>query len=511
MFRHKADTAVGCCIHLTRRKEMKIHTLFISKEGWQVGWPYLGFDNEQVRSSVLGRLRERFPEIEFTGGEVLTDYEPTEMERIRREIGEADGLLLYIVGHYGYPEVGPLEALLQLGKPSILANHLYGGNFIFIQLCERIRGKSLRVLPVSSPDLGDLEWAVGVMQGLLRLKGKRVLVYAPDEIEISAEGLAELTAPDLAGMPEEQRASVMAMMGNIASIGHYLDITGADQAHQWRRDEERYRRNMGEVFGLKLLRRDPKELAESYRKADEGEAEEIAERWLKAAKGAKCSRQAVVNEARLYLGIKELVEETGADSMTLDCGTLLIMGCLPALPCLGLFQLLNDGFMAGEEADLDSHISTLLGYHLFGRPGYISNHTLDLTNNRVTYLHCMAPARLHGPEKPPAEYEIVHHGEAHFVGAVPRVEFPIGEDLTTIKVSLLEKKLALRHGKIVGQVVDEKACVNKVLVEDDADKILENYDWMAFGWHRVSFVGDWRREFKAAARLAGLELVEEDK
>jgi len=123
----------------------------------------------------------------------------------------------------------------------------------------------------------------------------------------------------------------------------------------------------------------------------------------------------------------------------------------------------------------------------------------------------MAPSKLYGPDGPSAEYEIIHHGEAHFVGAVPRVEFPIGEDLTTIKVSLLEKKLALRHGKIVDQVVDEKACVNKVLVEDDAEKILENYDWMAFGWHRVSFVGDWRREFKAAARLAGLELVEEDR
>ena len=96
---------------------MKIRTLFISKEGWQAGWPYVGFDNEQVRSSVLGRLRERFPETDFTGGEVLTDYEPTEMGRIRREIGEADGFLLYIIGHYGYPEVEPLEALFQPGKP----------------------------------------------------------------------------------------------------------------------------------------------------------------------------------------------------------------------------------------------------------------------------------------------------------------------------------------------------------------------------------------------------------
>lgn len=490
---------------------MNIHTLFISKLDWHAGWPYIGFNNEQFKASVLERLRARFPEIAFTGGEVITGYEAAEMEKVKQEIAGADGLLLWFIGHYGYPEVGPLEALPRLGKPTILANQIYGGDFVFIQLYERIRGQGLRVLPVSSPNFEDLEWAIGILYGLHRLKGKKVLTYAPDEITMSLEGLMELTGPDLLCMPEEQREAVTTVMGNIVSIGHYLDLTGADQAHQWRRDEERYRKNMKEVFGLELMRRDPKELAAYYGKADEKRAEEIADRWIKEAKGVESPRQAVVNAAKLYLAIERLIEETGADSVTPDCGTLLIMGCLPAFPCLGFRQMLNDGFIATCEADLDSHISALLGYYLFGRPGFVSNHTLDLAHNQVTYLHCMASSKPYGPEGPSVEYNIVRHGESHFVGAVPRVEFPVGEDLTTIKLSLLEKKLALRYGRIIGQVVDEKACVNKVLVEDDAEKILENYDWMTFGWHRVSFVGDWRREFKAAVRLAGLELVEEDR
>ncbi|MCS7285682.1 MAG: hypothetical protein NZ653_00875 [Anaerolineae bacterium] len=490
---------------------MKVYTLFVSKLDWHAGWPHIGFDNEQFKAWVLERLTKKFPEITFAGGEILTGYEPSEVERIKREIEGTDGSLLYIIGHYGYPEVGPLEGLLQSGQPTILANRIYGGDYVFIQLYERIRGKELRVLPVSSPDFEDIEWAIGILRGLHRLKGKKILTYAPDEITMSPEGLIELAGPDLLCMPEEEREAMMAVMGNIVSIGHYLDLTGADQAHQWRRDEEKYRRNMKEVFGLELIRRDPKELAEHYRKADEKKAEEIADRWIKEAKLVESPRQTVVNAARLYLAIEKLIEETGADSVTIDCGTLLIMGLLPAFPCLGFRQMLNSGFTATCEADLDSHISVLLGYSLTGRPGFVSNHTLDLTHNQVTYLHCMASSKPYGPEGPSMEYDIVRHGESHFVGAVPRVRFPVGEDLTTIKLSLLEKKLALRHGKIIGQIVDEKACVNKVLVEDDAEKILENYDWMTFGWHRVSFVGDWRREFKAAARLAGLKLVEEDK
>ncbi len=261
---------------------------------------------------------------------------------------------------------------------------------------------------------------------------------------------------------------------------------------------------MQEVFGLELVRRDPQELSAYYEKVSEQEAEEVAERWIREAKRVECTRQAVINAARLYLAIKELAEEIDAVSITPDCGTLLIAGCLPALPCLGFCQLLNDGFTATCESDLDSNISALLGCSLFGRPGFVSNHCLDLAHKWVIYLHCMAANKLYGPDGVSAEFDIVRHGESHFIGAVPRVRFPAGEDLTTIK------KLALRHGRIVGQMVDEKACTTKVAVESDAERILENYDWMTFGWHRVSFVGDWRKELIAAARLAGLEVVKED-
>nr|MBC7244462.1 hypothetical protein [Chloroflexota bacterium] len=493
---------------------MNIYTVFISKPNWEAGWPYVGFENEQVQAATLERLKKSFPDIEFTGGEIVTKHEPAEVERIKREIKRADGLFVYAIGHYGDPAIVQAgEEFLQLGKLSILANYVYGGDHTFIKTYERIKGKALRVLPVSSTDFEDVEWALQVMQALLRLKGKKVLVYAPDEIAFNLQGVMELAAPDLACMSQKQVEYLMTIMGQISSEeeGSYLDLTGVDQAHQWRRDEERYRKNMKEIFGLELVRRDPQEISTCYEKVSEQRAEEIAERWIREAKKVESTHQAIINAARLYLAIKGLAEEIDAISVTPDCGTLLIAGYLPAFPCLAFSQLLNDGFTATCESDLDSNISALLGRSLFGRPGFVSNHCLDLAHNQVIYLHCLASNKLYGPEGISVGYDIVHHGESHFIGAVPRVTFPAGEDLTTIKVSMLEKKLALRHGKIIGQIVDEKGCATKVLVESDARKILENYDWMTFGWHRVSFVGDWRREFVAAARLAGLEVVEEDK
>jgi hypothetical protein len=97
------------------------------------------------------------------------------------------------------------------------------------------------------------------------------------------------------------------------------------------------------------------------------------------------------------------------------------------------------------------------------------------------------------------------------MGAVPFVKFPKGETLTTIKISMLKKKVAVRSGKIVDTISeDSRACRVKVIVEDDAEKILEKYDWNTFGLHRVSFLGDHRKEVVYAAKLLGLELVEED-
>jgi hypothetical protein len=118
---------------------------------------------------------------------------------------------------------------------------------------------------------------------------------------------------------------------------------------------------------------------------------------------------------------------------------------------------------------------------------------------------------MYGKDKEALPYEIDRHGELHGMGAVPLVEFPHGEMLTTIKISILKKKIAVRTGKIIGTIRDEKACRVKILVETNAKKILEKYDWDTFGLHRVSFLGDHRDEIISAAKLLGLTVVEEDK
>jgi len=88
---------------------------------------------------------------------------------------------------------------------------------------------------------------------------------------------------------------------------------------------------------------------------------------------------------------------------------------------------------------------------------------------------------------------------------------PPGEIVTTVKISVLDKKIAIHQGRSIGNIDDDRACRTKLVVEADAKKILEKWDHATFGWHRVSVYGDFREDFCNMATLLGLEVVEEDK
>ena len=237
----------------------------------------------------------------------------------------------------------------------------------------------------------------------------------------------------------------------------------------------------------------------------------MAEKWINEAEAVDPTKQTIENSAKLYSAMREFMKAKKCDAITTDCGTLMISGYLPAYPCLAFFEMAKQAIVGCCESDMDSTISHLFGLYVAHRPGFVSNYSIDLSHGNIVYLHCVASNRPFGTEGPSAGYYIKHHGESHFMGASPLIEFPTDEDVTTIKISVLEKKMLIRSGKSVGFLVDDNGCRNKLLVRSETRKVLENHDFKTFGWHTVSFFGDLRKEFESAAKLLGLEVVEEDK
>ncbi|MFX1596762.1 MAG: hypothetical protein ACFFBK_11945 [Promethearchaeota archaeon] len=493
---------------------IKIQVVFIGKPQWEAGWPYLGYDNLKLINKIREHLIKSFPKITFNWGNIITSYDRLLVDSIKENIVKADGIIIFTIGHYGDP--GIIQAgieFIEIKKPVILANLIYGGDHTFTKIYSTIKGKNFQIFPISSQKIEDFEKPIEALSKLLLLRGKRVLVYASDVIKMNWDVILGLFNPErnsILKIHPEFLEQVGKMSGD-KEFEFYTDTIGKDQAHQWRMDETKYRENLKEIFGIEMIRGDPNEILEYYRKTNEEEAKKIADKWIKNALKVEPSEKTILNSAKLYLAFKKILEDRDIDIFAPDCGTFLLTGILPAYPCMAYFKLSNEGKYGICESDMDSTISFLFGLYLADRPGFVSNHTLDLINDQITYMHCVAPDRLYGIDGPSVPYEIVFHGETHYLGASPCVKFPIGEIVTTIKISVFNKKISIRQGKIIDNVVDEKGCVSKMLVKDDVEKIMKNYDWETFGWHRVTFIGDWKEVFIIGAKILGLKIIEEDK
>ena len=196
-----------------------------------------------------------------------------------------------------------------------------------------------------------------------------------------------------------------------------------------------------------------------------------------------------------------------AQATTMDCLGLYYAGKSPAYPCLGFFQLNNDGLVGACEADLESTITMLLMTYLTGRPGYISDPVIDTATNRIIYAHCVAPNKVFGPAGPGNPYDIRSHSEDRN-GAAVRSLLPLGEMTTTMRLNPLKKEVIFHQGKAVDNIDDDKACRTKLAVAvNDTSKLMR--EWDRWGWHRVTFYGDLKAPVERISNLLGFELIAE--
>ncbi|MBD3351882.1 MAG: hypothetical protein GF364_10390 [Candidatus Lokiarchaeota archaeon] len=498
-----------------KEKSIEIELIIIGKPQWEGGWPYIGYDNNELISAITTHIVSSFPNVNFRPNELISTYDKKLVLGIEHKLSDADAMLVFTIGHYGDP------GLIKAGKeiinstqiPCILANIIYGGDHTFIKLYSAIKDKPNRVYPISSQKYEDFDDYITILIKILQMREEKILLLAPESRDMSWDKVLDLIKPERKRIAENQEGFIEQMgVMRRENFEFFTDLEGADQAHPWRVNLDEYRTLMAEIFGVELVRGDPEMIAHYYDKVNKEEATKIAKKWMREAEKVDPTERSIINSAKIYLAIKQLLtnREEKYKIFTPDCGTLLLLGKMPAYPCMAFFELSKENIYGICESDTNSAISFLLGLYLTGRPGYVSNHTLDLVNEQVTYMHCVAPCNLYGRGSKRLDYEIVYHGESNFLGAVPRVKFPKNEVVTTIKVSIAKRKIAFRQGIILENIDEPGGCVGKILVKDDATRILENYDWDTFGWHRVTFLGDWKKEFKVAARLLGLEWVVEN-
>ena len=203
------------------------------------------------------------------------------------------------------------------------------------------------------------------------------------------------------------------------------------------------------------------------------------------------------------------MEEQEADAVTVDCLGLYYGGKLPAYPCLGFFQLNNEGSTGVCEADVDSTLCQLMLRYLTGRPAYVSDPVIDTAANQIVYAHCVATNRVFGPDGLSNPFIIRSHAEDG-KGASVQSLMPLGETVTTIKMNPRENAFTVHNARTVANVNDDKGCRTKLAAEVDARRIMANYHYDLFGWHRVTCYGDYREACLNLAKLYGMKIYQED-
>lgn len=267
-----------------------------------------------------------------------------------------------------------------------------------------------------------------------------------------------------------------------------------------------------EKFGTEIRRVDRDRVLSAYEAVSDRDARAEAARWVRGAvQVVEPPAEDIYRSSRLALALERLLHEEDATDITIDCYGTMWDGTiqLPAYPCLG-FTRLNDMGCGGIcESDLASAMTHVLYRGLVGRPGFISDPTVDESNGTIILAHCLGTTKMDGPAGPAAPYRLRTIMERQ-EGVVPQVEMRVGQKVTQA-ILVGSDFLPYFTGEIVGAPVGtdvDRGCRTKIVVKVDGDVTSLWKNWSS-GLHRQTCYGDITKELRMFCRFTDIRMVNE--
>jgi L-fucose isomerase-like protein len=278
------------------------------------------------------------------------------------------------------------------------------------------------------------------------------------------------------------------------------------------RDFRDYADEMKDKFGTEIQRIELDRVIKVYNAVSDVDVQAETLRWIKEAeKVMEPSREDIFKSCKLALAFERLMDEEEATVMTVDCyGSMWDKTIkLPAYPCLGFARLNNMGLGGICESDLRSTMTHILFQGLTGRPGFVSDPTVDEGKDSIILAHCLGTPRMDGPDRPAHSYKLRTVMERQ-EGVVPQVKMRVGQKVT--QALLIDKDLM--H-YFTGEIVDapvglehDRGCRTKIAVkvEGDLSKLWRNW---SHGLHRETVYGDITQELQFFGKFKDIDLIDE--
>jgi len=431
----------------------KIYKVYIGR----TGGIYLSRPAEEIAKfeKYLAKVERKLGDVKFVGGEVVP---PAQVAKVVEKLKNADGVLLFhLSGHGGGAPKQAMDQIINVGLQTAVFSQPFSGHGWMYFPQWRKAGKKVVVLPTS--DWGELEKIVRLMRVGPHLKKSRIVV-------------------------------VRGPLGTAAACS-------AEQVKK--------------KLGVELVPITVEETIKAHQAVDIKDAEAEAERyWLSKAKAiVEPSKKEIINSARLYLAMKNIMIKERAQATTSS-------NCMggPAKGCLTYSKLNDLGLVGACEGDMDSTLTMLMFAYAFGVPGFITDPVIDTSTNALIHFHCTSATKMDGPNGKRLPFTIRTQSDSER-GVSLEVENRIGQVVTCAKFIDLDTML-ISTGKIFKITHDELGCRTQFWTEvADAQRMFHNWGagivkgGVMTLLHRAVFYGDHLQDIRNLGILMGFKVVEE--
>ena len=409
--------------------------------------PKLDLDQEIRRYEAgIGEIRE-LADVEFIANKLIT--RPEQVAELSGSLKDADGILVI---HLSMGITPILAEILKARRPTVLFAAPYSGHewTSFGALRKREEGALLECILSSS--LGDLAAAVSPFRAIHHLREAKI-------VNVSARPPAE-----------------------------------------------DYLKAIAEKFGTEISTVGSQPVIDAYNSVSRADAEAETERWIRQAERVvEPPRDEIFRSCRLGLAFDKIMAQEQASCLTVDCyGSMYRQ--LPAFPCVGFVRLNDMGLGGICESDLASAMTHILAQGLSGRPGFISDPTMDESVGSIILAHCLGTLKMDGPGGTASPYRLRTIMERQ-EGCVPQVRMRVGQKVTQLRMIGAESVLCFT-GTVTNTPDTDRGCRTQITVKVDGDpqKLWQNW---THGLHRTTVYGDLTPDLKRFCRFKGLNLVQE--
>jgi len=429
-----------------RRSKVRVGKIYMGRPKAHWPTPLMDLDAEIQRyENEFARMSKQLSDVDFVVNELVTS--PDQIQPLKGKLKDVDGILAI---HLSMGVIPILKEVLGAGKPTVLFAAPYSGHewTEFGSLRNQDIGAMLECMLTS--DFDQLAVAVRPFRAIHHLREAKIINV--DDNAPSADFLKAMR-----------------------------DKLGTE---------------------IKTIGRDP--VLDAYNAIPDTEARSETDRWIThAEKIVEPSREEIFKSCKLALAFEKILNDEDATAMTVACYGSMYRR-LPAFPCIGFTRLNNMGLGGICESDLRSTMTFILLQGLSGRPGFISDPTMDGGN--IILAHCLGSLCMDGPDGEPAPYKLRSIMERQ-EGAVAQVRMRVGQKVT--QGELIGTDLLIYFtGDIVDTPDVDRGCRTKIAVkvDGDAEKLWQNW---SHGLHRVTVYGDLTEDLKRFCRFKGIKLVNE--